>query len=145
GDSGSGQSPRELLALPAFWHLSACFVASAVGGLLVAGTFKSLAQRAFHSDRFLVIAASLASVSNAAGRLAWGNVLDRFGYANALVCLNAGQAFLLGTYDRVVVAGSAPGFLLWTCLIFGFYGGNFAIFPAATAQLFGNAHAGTQT
>jgi nitrate/nitrite transporter NarK len=71
-------SPKDLLELPIFWHLTSCFVTTTVGGMYVAGTFKTFGQEFFQNESFLAQVSSVSAIFNAVGRIAWGSLADRF-------------------------------------------------------------------
>lgn len=71
-------SPQQLLELPVFWHLTSCFVTTTVGGMYIAGTFKTFGQQSFNSEAFLASISSISAIFNAVGRIAWGSLADRF-------------------------------------------------------------------
>ena len=71
-------SPKDLLELPLFWHLTSCFVTTTVGGMYVAGTFKTFGQEFFQNEAFLAQVSSVSAIFNALGRIAWGSLADRF-------------------------------------------------------------------
>lgn len=70
-------SPKDLLELPLFWHLTSCFVTTTVGGMYVAGTFKTFGQEFFQNEAFLAQVSSVSAIFNAVGRIAWGSLADR--------------------------------------------------------------------
>ncbi len=80
------------------------------------------------------------AIFNAVGRVAWGFVSDRVGRTPAFVTmflLQAGTMLALGMLDTklsLAVGASLVGFN---------YGGCFALFPSATADLFGAKHLGS--
>lgn len=79
------------------------------------------------------------AIFNALGRVFWGLVSDRFGRCNTLTVMFALQALTLLTLvtlrSEVSLAFGAA------CVGFNF-GGNFALFPSITADLFGARHLG---
>lgn len=80
--------------------------------------------------------------SNGTGA-AWGAISDKIGRKAAIVLMSASQGIImLMTYHVFIVFGLVPGFILAACLIGFNFGGNFALFPAATADFFGNKKVG---
>ena len=118
------------------------FIGTATAGLFVAGTYKTFGGGYFDSDRYLASVGSASSAANLLGRVAWGALSDRAGWRASLAALSAAATCLLLTYAAVARARSRALFALWTCGILFCYGGNFALYPAATAHLFGRARAG---
>lgn len=135
-------STFELLFLPLAWLTAACFVFTAVGGLYLAGTFKTFGEKHFSDERFLTIIGAIASGLNSAGRIFWGYVGDRCGFARTLCGMNLFFALIIYTYPFSVLLGRG-GYVLWTFLIFFCEGGNFALYLPLTIQLFGSKHAGS--
>mmetsp|Transcript_4653 Transcript_4653/g.7730 ORF Transcript_4653/g.7730 Transcript_4653/m.7730 type:complete len:501 (-) Transcript_4653:96-1598(-) len=131
-------SPGELVREPRYYHLSLCFMLTAIGGLFIAGTYKTFGAQ-LKDDAYLSMVGSVASVANAAGRLMiWAPLCDRFGFQRALLVLTTCLASLLLTYP---LSFSSPTlFMVWTPAIFLFSGGNYVVYPTATAQLFGVKH-----
>jgi OFA family oxalate/formate antiporter-like MFS transporter len=107
---------------------------SAAGGAAALGDTR--ARELF--DRGVAAVGWLA-VFNALGRIVWGFVSDRVGRTTAFVAmflLQAAMMFVLGGLDTEVslaVGASIVGFN---------FGGNFALFPSATADLFGAKNLG---
>jgi len=132
------RSPRELVREPQYYHLSFCFMLTAIGGLFIAGTYKTFGAQ-LKDDAYLSMVGSVGSIANAAGRLIiWGPLSDRFGFQRALLVLTTCLASLLLTYP---LSFSSPTlFMVWTSAIFLCYGGNYVVYPTATAQLFGLEH-----
>lgn len=118
------------------------FITTAMAGFSVAGSFKSFASLHFSDDRFLGAVGSLSSVANLAGRLSWGAAAMRFGWSRALVALSAVQTLFVATFAPAVATSNEVVLAAWTCAILFNYGGNFAIYPTATAELFGQERCG---
>ncbi len=84
-------------------------------------------------------AMGLLAIFNAVGRIAWGLLSDRIGRTAAFTAMFIFQAIvmvLLGTLEQkmgLCVAAALVGFN---------FGGNFALFPSATADLFGAKNLG---
>ena len=77
---------------------------------------------------------------NGLGRILWGWFSDRLGRRNSIALMSALQGVtMLGFF---AVGGSEWGLYLGAALIGFNYGGYFALFPAATADLFGDRRVG---
>jgi len=84
------------------------------------------------------------AISNGVGRIAWGTVSDRIGRRAAIVIMTASQGIvMLMIYHIFISLGLVAGFIVAACLIGFNFGGNFALFPAATADFFGNKNVGS--
>lgn len=144
---------QETLRRPAFYVLWLMFFSGALAGLMVIGIVK-----VFAGDQLVAAAGSgldadavktllkkgadavgWLAIFNAVGRIVWGLVSDRIGRTAAFVAMFAFQAvmmFLLAgmrTELSLAVAAAIVGFN---------FGGNFALFPSATADLFGAKNLG---
>lgn len=128
--------PRELLSHPLAWHLASCFITTTVGGMYLAGTFKTYAQKEFTSELFLSTLGSIAAVFNAVGRIFWGALADYVGPTETLIAMSLVYSVLILTYSHSTGLGQS-GFAFWTCCIFFFEGANFALYLPITVNLFG--------
>ncbi len=141
---------QQLLRTPKFYVLWLMFFSGAMAGLMVIGILKP-----FAGDQLVAAAADSATLSdaaradlmlkgatavgvlalfNAAGRVLWGLLSDRIGRAPAMTAMFLFQGvmmLLLVTLrsEWQLAVGAA-------CIGFNF-GGNFALFPSLTADLFG--------
>ncbi len=147
---------QDTLRRPAFMVLWLMFFSGAMAGLMVIGIIKVFAGEQLvaaalegggtltEDARAGLLAQGAAAVGwlaifNAVGRIAWGFISDRIGRTIAFVAMFIAQAtmmFMLGTMQSEIslaVAASVVGFN---------FGGNFALFPSATADLFGSKNLG---
>lgn len=152
--TGAGDSRwQDTLRRPAFYVLWLMFFSGALAGLMVIGIVKDFAGEqlvtaagagisAAARDALLLKGAAAVgwlAIFNAVGRIAWGFVSDRAGRTPALVAMFAFQAVMMfaliqmHTELTLAVAASIVGFN---------FGGNFALFPSATADLFGARNLG---
>ena len=146
---------QQTLRQPAFFALWLMFFSGAMAGLMVIGIIKVFAGEQLVAAA--EAAGSLTEVSrsalmlkgasavgwlaifNALGRVAWGYISDRIGRTITFVAMFGLQAvtlFLLAgmqTELTLAIAASVVGFN---------FGGNFALFPSATADLFGAGNLG---
>jgi len=153
----SGESTwQETLRKPAFYLLWLMFFSGAMAGLMVIGILKVFAGEqlvsaalqgggalsdAARQELMLKGAAAVGwlAIFNAVGRVVWGFVSDRIGRTSAFIAMFLFQAvtmFTLGAMKSeltIAVAASVVGFN---------FGGNFALFPSATADLFGAKNLG---
>jgi OFA family oxalate/formate antiporter-like MFS transporter len=132
--------PKELIELPIFWHLSSCFVTTTVGGMYLAGTFKTFGQESIKSEAFLSMVTSMSSIFNAGGRIMWGSLADRIGPLRTLLLLSLLFSLIIATYSLAPLLFGQTGFAAWTFLVFLFEGGNFVLYVPLTVQLFGARH-----
>ena len=130
-------SSKEMIELPIFWHLTSCFVTTTVGGMYIAGTFKTFGQETFSDEGFLASISSISAIFNAVGRIAWGFLADRIGPLRTLYILSFLFAAIMATYAMSPKLGEAA-FVLWTFAIFFFEGGNFVLYVPIVVQQFGS-------
>ncbi len=139
----------EMLATPQFFALWAMFIAGAMAGLMVIGCIALFAIDALKSAGLSEALAKDASgtamgvffaLANGLGRIGWGMFSDKLGRKASLFLMLLCQGIVLLAFYRM-------GFNVWLlylgAAIIGFnFGGNFALFPAATADFFGNKNVG---
>jgi OFA family oxalate/formate antiporter-like MFS transporter len=145
GEGGENFAPKEMLRTPQFHLISLTFAVSAGAGLMAIGLMKlypveALVDNGYGLDAADAIAgtamAVFFSLANGIGRLAWGAMSDTLGRKNSVVVMAASQAILLFLF--IPMAGSEWLLYLGAALIGFNFGGNFALFPALTADEFGN-------
>jgi len=138
GISGLEFERKETLKLPQFWMLWATFVLSAISGLMVIGSYTAFIKSYLTAD--FVLIGSLAALLNGLGRIVWGKVADLISYKKAMLLMFSTQAILLFIYFTTNI--NEIYFLIMTCAIWFCFGGNFSLFPTATADLFGTKNLG---
>ena len=144
-------SAGEMFATPQYWGLLLMFVGSALAGLMVIYCIRlfgidSLQEHGVAADadaagKMAGTAMALYAILNGLGRIIWGTVSDKIGRKVALflMCLIQGIMMLAFFY----VGRTDLGLIVGACIIGFNFGGNFALFPAATADFFGNKNVGT--
>jgi MFS family permease len=84
------------------------------------------------------------AIFNGLGRIIWGIVSDKLGRKRAIVAMTFFQGIImLMLYHIFISFALAGGFIIAACIIGFNFGGNFALFPAATADFFGNKNVGS--
>lgn len=140
----------EMLATPQFYMLFLTFAGSAMAGLMVIGCIALFGIDALQASGAVAnavdagaaagTAMALYAILNGFGRIAWGAISDKIGRKPSIFLMCAAQGvMMLALY---YVGGSVAGFTVAACIIGFNFGGNFALFPAATADFFGNANVG---
>ncbi len=147
---------QETLKKPAFYLLWMMFFSGAMAGLMVIGIIKvfageQLVAAANEAGKILsssetsalmlkgAAAVGLLAIFNAIGRIVWGFISDKIGRTPAFVAmflLQAGIMFFLAgmkTEAALSIGAAMVGFN---------FGGNFALFPSATADFFGAKNLG---
>jgi OFA family oxalate/formate antiporter-like MFS transporter len=149
GEGGEDFTPKEMLRTPQFHLISLTFLVSAGAGLMAIGLMKlyppeALVDNGFTVDNADAIAgtamAVFFSLANGIGRLAWGILGDKLGRKRSVVTMAASQGLLLLLFTSM--AGNEYTLYLFATLIGFNFGGNFALFPALTADEFGNGAVG---
>ncbi len=139
----------QMLARPQFYMIWFCFIAGAMAGLMVIGVIKLFGIDALQETGLTAEAAAATAgtamavfyaLANGLGRIVWGIVSDKIGRKMAifLMCLIQGVAMLTFFY----VGKYTMGLFVWSAIIGFNFGGNFALYPAATADYFGNKNVG---
>ncbi len=143
---------KEMLQTWQYWVLWTMFAFGALAGLMVIGNIKNFAQDVddgfeandFSADDaadFAVIGAAVfLPIFNGAGRIAWGSISDRIGRQMAFTMMFAFQFLCMFVF--LFTTRSPYTFYLFAALIGFNFGGNFALFPAATADFFGSKNVG---
>ena len=150
GAGGEDFTPREMLRTPQFHLISLTFMVSAGAGLMAIGLMKLYPIEALtasglpDAEASAIAGTAMAvffSLANGIGRLAWGAVSDALGRKRSVVTMAASQGVFLLLF--IPMAGNEYLLYLAAALIGFNFGGNFALFPALTADEFGNDAVGT--
>lgn len=149
GVGGESFTPQQMLRTPQFHLISLTFAVSAGAGLMAIGLMKLYPIEALtdngvpEAEASAIAGTAMAvffSLANGIGRLVWGTLSDRLGRKRSVVVMAASQgAFLLAF---ATMAGNELSLYLGAALIGFNFGGNFALFPALTADEFGDEAVG---
>ncbi len=134
--------PLEMIKTLEFWLLWSMFVMAAAAGLMTIGNVKSFVQ-AQNATINAVMAASIAgilSIFNAAGRIVWGAASDKLGRTITMIIMFAtlGISMFFFAIQTDILMLTIGASLIGFC-----FGGNFALFPSATADYFGTKNIGS--
>jgi OFA family oxalate/formate antiporter-like MFS transporter len=133
-----------------FWMLFSTFLVGATAGLMVIGIIKlfgmdMLAHGGMDATRANVVTGTAMglfyALFNGLGRIIWGHASESLGRKNAIVAMTTLQGVTMLAF--YFVGGTEWGLYLGAAVIGFNFGGNFALFPAATADYFGNKNVGT--
>ena len=143
--------PRRMLRTPQFYLIWLAFIFAAMAGLMLIGINRLYGRDAlfagggYASPAAASVAVSTAyavafALANGMGRIGWGAIADRVGWKPSVVLMAATQGGLMLAF--YYLGGSLAA--LWIMLaLTGFnFGGNFALFPVATASQFGSGNVG---
>ncbi len=144
---------RDMIRTKQFVMLLSMFLLSASAGLMLIANVKNLAQYLDATGTLLVVAqfqtiAGIIALFNGAGRITWGKVSDIMGRAKAMrimFLLQTLTLFAAAGFFLVSPSGEVVQFAGLTALASGVgftFGGNFALFPSATAEYFGTKNLG---
>jgi OFA family oxalate/formate antiporter-like MFS transporter len=139
----------QMLKKPQFYLIWLTFFVGASAGLMSIGLMKLYPMEALQASGFSELEASALagtamavffSLANGLGRIGWGLISDKLGRKLSI-------AIMTGTQGIVVLAftfmAGVPALLFIGAALIGFnFGGNFALFPAITADTFGTKNVG---
>jgi MFS transporter, OFA family, oxalate/formate antiporter len=140
----------EMVRTPQYWSLFLIFMIGSTAGLMVIGVIglfgkDALTGNGVEAAKAMIMTGTAMglfySLMNGFGRIIWGSVSDVCGRKNAIMIMSMLQGIMMIVFYFI---GGTEGGLYLCAAIIGFnFGGNFALFPAATADFFGNKNVGT--
>ncbi len=140
----------QMLLTPQYWMLLLMFIGSGMAGLMVIGCIKlfgidalqasGAAPDAAAASAMAGTAMALYAILNGLGRIVWGTVSDTIGRKLSLFLMCLAQGIIMIAF--FYIGGNQLGLIIGACIIGFNFGGNFALFPAATADFFGNKNVG---
>lgn len=141
---------RDMLATRQFYMLWSVFMSASIAGLMVIYCIKLFGIDALHHNGVVnagaITGTAMAwyAIFNGLGRIAWGSISDKLGRRQTIILMSALQGVtMLMTYHVFISFGMVSGFIFAAALIGFNYGGAFALFPAITADYFGNKNVGS--
>ncbi|MCP5368185.1 MAG: OFA family MFS transporter [Hyphomicrobiales bacterium] len=149
GSGGEDFTAGEMLRTPQFYLIFLTFAVSAGAGLMSIGLMKLYPMEALQAAGYGPLEASAIagtamavffSLANGIGRIVWGTLSDSLGRKWSVVTMAATQGAILFAFT--FMAGNEYLLYLGAALIGFNFGGNFALFPALTADEFGNGAVG---
>ena len=149
GSGGEDFSVSDMLHTPQFYLIFFTFAVSAGAGLMSIGLMKLYPMEALQANGYSMVEASAIagtamavffSIANGLGRIIWGTLSDKLGRKNSVVLMAGTQGIILLAFTTM--AGNEYLLYLGAALIGFNFGGNFALFPALTADEFGNQRVG---
>jgi OFA family oxalate/formate antiporter-like MFS transporter len=137
--------PGEMIRTTSFWLLWLMFVFAATAGLMTLGNVKSAAIEVdpLGGATFAAVIVGVMSLLNAAGRIVWGAVSDRLGRENTMMTMFLVLALGMFAFAYIVTLAVDWVAVMLIASLIGFcFGGNFALFPSATADFWGSKNVG---
>jgi OFA family oxalate/formate antiporter-like MFS transporter len=143
-------SERQMAGTPQFWGLFTTFFVGATAGLMVIGVIQlfgrdALTEKGMSAEQANIVAGTAMglfyALMNGLGRIVWGKISDRTGRKQSLTLMCLLQGVMMIAF--YFIGGWEWGLYLGAAVIGFNFGGNFALFPAATADYFGNKNVGT--
>jgi len=147
---GVNLTVREMVATSQYWILFTTFTVGALSGLMVIGIIKlfgidKLTESGIDPSKANIITGTAMglfyALLNGLGRIIWGIASEKTGRKNALILMSTIQGIMMILFYSI--GGSEMGLYIGAAVIGFNFGGNFALFPAATADYFGNKNVGT--
>ncbi len=118
------------------------FVFAATAGLMTLGNVKSAAL-IIDPLADAVIIVGVMSILNAAGRIVWGATSDKLGRENTMILMFFVLSLAMFTFAWMSTITISWLAVMGIASLIGFcFGGNFALFPSATADFFGSKNVG---
>jgi OFA family oxalate/formate antiporter-like MFS transporter len=139
----------QMIRTPQYWGLFSVFAVGALSGLMVIGIIRLFGIDALGAAGMEVGQATVVTgtamglfyaLFNGLGRIVWGTISDRLGRRRSIVVMSASQGVMMIAF--YFIGGTEWGLYLGAAFIGFNFGGNFALFPAATADIFGNNSVG---
>ena len=136
--------PGQMIRTATFWLLWFMFVLAATAGLMTLGNVKSAAIAIDPAAAaWATVIVGVMSLLNAAGRIVWGTVSDRLGRENTMMLMFGVLAVSMFSFAFMTTMSTTWIAVMMVASVIGFcFGGNFALFPSATADFFGNKNVG---
>ena len=141
---------RDMLRTPQFYMLWSVFMFASIAGLMVIYCIKLFGIDALEhhgvagAGAITGTAMAWYAIFNGVGRIAWGSISDKIGRKTTIMLMAVLQGLtMLMTYHVFISFGLVYGFIVAAALIGFNYGGSFALFPAITADYFGNKNVGS--
>lgn len=147
--NGTGFTPGQMLRTPQFYAIWLVFASSAIAGLMVIYCIQLFGIDALEyrgvQNAIVVTGTAMAwyAIFNGLGRILWGMISDRIGRKAAIVAMSVFQGLImLAMYHGFISFGLSLGLIVGASVIGFNYGGIFALFPAITADYFGDQQVG---
>jgi MFS family permease len=148
-NGGVGYTPAQMLRTPQFYAIWTIFAFTAIAGLMVIYCIQLFGMDTLEyrgvENAVVITGTAMAwyAIFNGLGRIIWGMISDRIGRKRAIISMSLFQGIvMLLLYHGFITLGLATGLIIGASLVGFNYGGIFALFPAITADFFGNKQVG---
>ena len=151
---------NEMIKTPQYYMIFITFVFSALAGLMVIYCIKLFGIDALTYNKLGTLdpgaegftetlawasatagtAMAVYAILNGLGRIVWGMVSDYIGRRTSIILMTLLQGIIMLSF--FYLGGTAWGLIIAAAIIGFNFGGNFALFPAITADFFGNKTVG---
>lgn len=141
----------EMIGRPQYWGLLLMFIGSALAGLMVIYCIRLFGIDSLQANiegmtgkaagAIAGTAMAWYAILNGLGRIVWGTASDKLGRKTAMFLMCLIQGLMMLAFFKV--GATKAGLIIGACVIGFNFGGNFALFPAATADFFGNKNVGS--
>ncbi|MDH4129746.1 MAG: OFA family MFS transporter, partial [Spirochaetota bacterium] len=141
---------NQMLRTHQFYMIFFTFLFGASAGLMSIGLMKLFPREALVANGIDIISANAITgtamgvffaLANGLGRIGWGFISDKIGRKLSLFIMTILQGLMMILFPYM--AGTTE-LLYFASALIGFnYGGNFALFPAITSDIFGNKNIGS--
>ncbi|MBC7099333.1 OFA family MFS transporter [Candidatus Bipolaricaulota bacterium] len=129
---------QQMLRTKEFWMIWLMYTFGTTSGLGVIGHVAKFAQETGMEILLASLAVSVLAIFNGLGRISWGGISDRIGWAKAMTIM-----FIIQAATMFLLIGTSGISLFVAVAVVGFcFGGNLSMFPSATANLFGTKYYG---
>ena len=146
---GEEFSPGRMMRTPQFYAIWLVFASSAIAGLMVIYCIQLFGLDALEyrgvENAIVITGTAMAwyAIFNGLGRILWGMISDHIGRKAAIIAMSTFQGIImLLLYHGFINFGLATGLVIGASFVGFNYGGIFALFPAITADYFGNKEVG---
>lgn len=144
---GEDFTPGETLKTYQFWFLWLMYAFSATAGLMVIGNIKLFGINSLEGAGFVGNTSAIAGTAmvifalmNGIGRITWGTISDKLGRPRSILLMTLLQSIMM---IAIIWMGGTVATLYVVAGLIGFnFGGNFSLFPTATADFFGAKNLG---
>lgn len=126
---------RDVLKQWVFWRLWLGIFCGTFGGMMVAGSLKSIGLTKVGDEAIVTLSISLFALANFMGRISWGWIGDRIGSPKAIVLSFAFG--VLALFSLYTFSSGAKSYLALILLLGFSFGANFVLFARETAEKYG--------